>query len=57
MSPHHERAKRNTIGVIRGTSVKLSHYMGPTLVYPMENKMPFVHHVVDVVIKSKTSKA
>jgi len=34
--------------VARGTSAKLSHYIGPLLVYLMENKMPFVHHVVEL---------
>jgi len=46
LSPYHEEAKRNTIGVVGGASVKLTHCTGPMLVYPMENEMPFVHHVV-----------
>jgi hypothetical protein len=47
LSPHHEGAKRNTIGVARGMSAKLSYYIGLTLVYEMENEMPLVHHVVE----------
>jgi hypothetical protein len=47
LSPHHEEAKQNAIGVVRGTSAKLPHYMGPTLVYLIENEMPLVHHVVE----------
>jgi hypothetical protein len=47
MLPHHEEAKRNTIGVIGRASVKLPHCTGPMLVYPMENEMPIVHHVVE----------
>jgi len=38
MSPYHEGAKWNTIGVVRGISFALT--------YPMEKEMPFVHHVV-----------
>jgi hypothetical protein len=32
--------------VARGTNAKLPHYMGPALIYPMENEMLFVQHVV-----------
>jgi len=46
MSPQHKKAKRNTIGVARRTIVKLPHYMGPVLTYPMENLMLFVHHAI-----------
>jgi len=34
------------LGVIGGTSVKLPHCTGPTLAYPMENRMPLVHHTI-----------
>jgi hypothetical protein len=47
LSPYHERAKRDTIGVVKRINVKLSHCIGLMLIYPMENKMPFVHHVVE----------
>jgi hypothetical protein len=47
LSPHHEGAKRNTIGVIGGTSAKLPHYTSLALAYLMENKMSFVHHTVE----------
>jgi hypothetical protein len=47
MSPLHKGAKRDTIGVARGTSAKLSHYTGPLLTYPMENEMPFIHHIIE----------
>ncbi len=46
MSPCHEEAKWNTIRVVRRASAKLPHYTDPALVYPMENEMPLVHHVV-----------
>jgi hypothetical protein len=46
LSPQHEGAKRDTIGVVGGTSAKLSHYTNPALTYPMENKMPLVHHAI-----------
>ncbi len=45
--PRHKGPKWDTIGVIRGASAKLPHYMGPTLVYIMENKMSLVHHIVE----------
>jgi len=45
--PHHEEAKRDTIGVVRGASAKLPHCTGPTLIYPMENKMPFIYHAIE----------
>ncbi len=44
---HHERVKRNITRVVAKTSAKLPHYTGIVLVYPMENEMPFVHHVVE----------
>ncbi len=44
---HHEEAKRDTIGVVGGPNAKLSHCMNPTLIYPMENKMPHLHHTVE----------
>jgi hypothetical protein len=47
MSPCHKGAKRDTIGVARGTSAQLSHYTSPMLAYPMENEMSLVHHVVE----------
>jgi hypothetical protein len=47
LSPRHEKAKRNTIRVVGGTNAKLPHCIGFALVYPMENKIPFVHHVVE----------
>jgi hypothetical protein len=45
--PCHEEAKQNTIGVARGISAKLPHCTSLALVYPMENKMPLGHHVVE----------
>jgi hypothetical protein len=53
MWPHHERAKQDTIGVVGGASANLPSCTGSALIYPMENEMPFIHHVVeggDVVI-------
>jgi hypothetical protein len=44
--PYHEGLKQNTIGVIKGTNAKLPHHRGFALAYPMEDKTPFVHHVV-----------
>ncbi len=44
---HHEDGKRNTIGVIKKTSVKLPHHRGLALTYLMENGMSFVHHVIE----------
>jgi hypothetical protein len=44
--PYHGRAKRNTIGITKGTSAKLPHHWGHVLIYPMEKKMPFVNHFV-----------
>jgi hypothetical protein len=46
LSPHHEGAKQNTIGVVGGVSAKLPHYINLVLTYPMENEMPFVHHTI-----------
>jgi hypothetical protein len=45
--PCHEGAKRNTIGVTKGANVKLPHHRGLALIYPMENEMPLVCHVVE----------
>jgi hypothetical protein len=45
--PCYKGAKQNTIRVIRGASVRLPHYMGHALVYPMENEKPLVHHTVE----------
>jgi hypothetical protein len=47
LSPRHEGAKQDTNGVARSSNAKLSHYTSPMLVYPMENKMSPVHHVVE----------
>jgi hypothetical protein len=47
LSPHHKGAKQNTIGVARRTNAKLPHCMGLVLIYPMEDNMPFVHHVIE----------
>jgi hypothetical protein len=47
LSTRHEEAKRNTIGVVGGANAKLSHCTSPMLIYPMENKMPLVHHAVE----------
>jgi hypothetical protein len=47
LSPHHEEAKWDTIGIVGETSARLPHYMGPTLACPMENEMPLVHHIVE----------
>jgi len=47
LSPFHKGPKKDTIGVTGRTSVKLPHCIGPALVYPMENEMPFVHHVIE----------
>jgi hypothetical protein len=44
---HDEEANRNTIGVVGGASAKLPHCTGLVLTYPMEKKMPFIHHVVE----------
>jgi hypothetical protein len=44
---HHEGAKQDAIGVIRGASAKLPHHKGLTLTYPMENETPLVHHVIE----------
>jgi len=46
ISPHHEGAKRNAIKVAKGANAKLPHCTGHALTYLMENKIPFVHHVV-----------
>jgi hypothetical protein len=42
----HKEAKCDTIGGIRGASAKLPHHKGLVLTYPVENEMPFIHHVV-----------
>jgi hypothetical protein len=46
LSPHHEEAMRNTIGVVRKTSAKLPNCTGLALAYPMENKMPLIHQAI-----------
>jgi hypothetical protein len=43
LSPHHEEAKWDNIGVLGGASAKLPHCTNLVLVYPMENEMPLVH--------------
>jgi hypothetical protein len=45
--PYQEGAKQDTIGVTQKTSAKLPHHRGPMPTYPMENKMPFGHHIVE----------
>ncbi len=47
--PHHNEAKQDTIGVAIITNAKLPHYTNLMLIYPMQNEMSFVHHVVKVV--------
>jgi hypothetical protein len=47
LSPYHKGAKRNIIGVVKGANVKLSHCTCFALIYPMENEMPLVHHVIE----------
>jgi len=42
--PHHEKAKRDIIGV---TNAILPHSTSLALIYPMENEMPLMHHVVE----------
>jgi hypothetical protein len=42
--PHHEKAKRDTIGVANAI---LPHSTSLALIYPMENEMPLIHHVVE----------
>jgi hypothetical protein len=46
--PHYPatRGKRDFIRVMKGTNAKLPHHRGLTLSYPMENKTPFVCHVI-----------
>jgi len=46
LSPHYEEAMQITIGVIRKTSAKLSHYTSLVLTYPVENEMPLKHHAI-----------
>ncbi len=47
MFPHHKGAKRDTIGVTKGTSAKLPHYPSLRLAYPMENEMPLIYHLAE----------
>ncbi len=47
LSSRHKGAKQDTIGVARRANAKPPHCIGPMLTYLMENKMPFVHHVVE----------
>jgi hypothetical protein len=49
LSPQHEKAKQNTIGVVRGVNAKLPHCTGHALVYSMENKMSHVYHSIKMV--------
>ncbi len=44
--PTMKGAKRDTIGVARRANANSPHCTGLISVYPMENEMPFVHHVV-----------
>ncbi len=44
--PHHKGAKVRHIVVTRGTKAKLSHHKNHMLIYPMENEMPLVHHII-----------
>jgi hypothetical protein len=46
MLPFHEKAKRDTIGLIRGTCAKLPYHRGYMPTYSMENETPFVDYVV-----------
>jgi len=45
--PCHKGAKRNTIRVTKETGAKLSHHKGPVPTYPMEKKMPLIHHAIE----------
>ncbi len=36
--PHQEGAKRDTVGVTRGASVKQPHHKGHVTIYPMEKR-------------------
>ncbi len=45
-SPHHERAKWDTIGVAKKTSAKLPHCIGPMVVNPLKKETPLVHHTI-----------
>ncbi len=47
LSPCHEGAKQNTIGVVRGVNAKLPHCMGFALIYPMENEMTPIYHIIE----------
>jgi len=44
--PWQKGAKGDTIKVVRRVSAKLSHHKGLMPIYPMENEMSFLHHVV-----------
>jgi len=44
---HHEKAKRDNIGVVRKTSAKLPHCTNPVLAYLMENEMSLIHHATE----------
>jgi hypothetical protein len=54
--PCFEKAKQDTIGVIRGVNAKLPHHKGFMLIYPVENEMSFLHHAKDVVVYSNMTK-
>ncbi len=41
-----EGAKQDTIGVTKGTNVKLSHHRGLVLTYQVQNEMPLIHHII-----------
>jgi len=43
----HKGAKQDTIGVTRGADAELPHHKGLVPTYPMENKMSFVHHIIE----------
>jgi len=47
LSPYHEEAKQDAIGVGKGANVKLPHCMGLTLIYRMENEMALIHHAIE----------
>jgi hypothetical protein len=49
LSPRHKEVKRNTIGVVGESNAKVPHCTSTSLalIYLMENKIPFIHHVVE----------
>jgi hypothetical protein len=46
MSPHHKRAKRDTIKITRRTNVRLPHHKGPMPAYPMKKETSFIYHII-----------